>query len=82
MQIQNISKFTGHCPIFTAVIAKKNIKQTDKFIAYNLRKFLERDHDKAKIFPTRKKKSYQNQSILQKNIGEQTLIKYTYRRTV
>ena len=29
---------------------KKNIKQTDKFTTFVLRKFLERDHHKAEIF--------------------------------
>ena len=45
-----------------------------------LRKFLERDHHEAEIFPTKKK--YESGSILRKNIGEQTLKIYVYRQTV
>ena len=60
MYFKNIPKFPGHCPIFTEVIAKKNIKQTDKFrTTMKLRSF--------------QQKNYQNRSILRKNIREQTL---------
>ena len=48
-------KVHGHCPIFTEVIAKKNIKQTDKFTICWLRKFLEQILHEVEIFPTKKK---------------------------
>ena len=56
MEFKNIPKFPGYCPIFTEVIVKKNIKQTDKFTTRRLRKFLERDHHEADIIPIEKKK--------------------------
>ena len=71
MQFKNIPKFLGHRPIFTEVIAKKNTKQTDKFTKRGLRNSLEWNHHKTEIFPT--SKNYQNKSIRQKSIGEQTL---------
>ena len=46
-----------------------------------LRKFFERDHHKAEIFPKTAKKKNQNRNIPRKNIGYQTL-KNVYRRTV
>ena len=52
MSFKNIPKFLGHWPNFTEVITKKNIKQTDKFTKCRLRKFLERNHHEAQIFPT------------------------------
>ena len=63
MQFKNIPKFPDHCPIFMEVIAKKNIKQTDKFTTCESKKFLERDNQKLKFFQE-KNKSYQNWSIL------------------
>ena len=63
--VQKIPRFPGNCPIFTDVIAKKNIKETDQFTTCELRKFLERDHDEAEIFPL---KNYQNLRILRGNI--------------
>ena len=53
------------------VIAKKNIKLTDKFTACGLRKFLERDYHEAEI--NQQKKNYLNRIIFRKDIGEQTL---------
>ena len=56
MQFKNIPKFPDHCPIFMEVIAKKNIKQTDKFTTCESKKFLERDNHEAEIFPRKKQK--------------------------
>ena len=52
LKFKNTPKFPVHCPTFTEVIPKKNIKRTDKFTMCGLRKFLERDHHKAEIVPT------------------------------
>ena len=59
-------------------------RHIDKFTISGLRKFLERNHHEAEIFPTTttKKKKYQNRSVLRKNIGEQTLKIYIHRQTV
>ena len=55
--------FPGHCPIFTEVIAKKNIKQTYRQIYYlQIKKIFERDRHEFEIVPTEKKK-YKNRSI-------------------
>ena len=47
MYFENMPKFSGHRPTFAKVTAKKNVRQTDKFIIRRLRKFLERDHHEA-----------------------------------
>ena len=46
-----------------------------------IRKFLEQDHPKTKVFPTTTTKKNQNLNILQKNIDEKTLKIYAYKRT-
>ena len=52
MQLKNVPKFSCHCPIFTEVTAKKNIKHTDKFITCGLRISLERYLHETEISPT------------------------------
>ena len=69
LYFKNIPKLSGHCPIFAGVIAKENIKKTDRCTTCALRKFLQRNHHEAEIFLT-KKKSYLNRSIFKINIGE------------
>ena len=54
-------------------------RHTGKLTSCGLRKFLKRGHHEAHIFPIKKN---QNRSILQKNIGEQSLKrKEKHRRT-
>ena len=56
MQFKIIPKFPEQGCIFTEVIVKKNIKQTDRQIYHvRIRKFLERDDHEAEINPTKKK---------------------------
>ena len=56
MYFKNIPKFPGHCPIFTEVLAKKNIKQTDGQIYHvQTTKIFECDHHEDEIVPTKKK---------------------------
>ena len=77
MQLKNIPKFSDHFPIFVEVIAKKNIKQTDKFTTCGLRKSLEWDHCETKIFQANKKK-IKIRAFFEKNIRKQTLNIYIY----
>ena len=50
LYFKNIPKLSGHCPIFAGVIAKENIKKTDRCTTCALRKFLQRNHHEAEIF--------------------------------
>ena len=64
-----MQKIPYHCPIFTEVIAKRNIKQIDSLIYHvQIKKLLERDHHEAEIF---QRKKNQNWSIIRTNMGEQ-----------
>ena len=59
--------------LFLRMLQSKRIlnRQTDKFTACGLRKFLELDHHETHLLII--KKYYKCRSILRKNIGEQTL---------
>ena len=81
MQFKNIPKFPDHCLIFTEVQPKRILnRQTYEFTKCGFRKYLEQDHHKAEIFAT--KKNLNTRSFFRKNIAEQTLKIYAYRRTV
>ena len=74
-----MTKFPGHCPIFTEVIAEKYIKQRGRQIDnMRIKNIFKTEPPWSRdLSNSSKKKSYQNRSILLKNIGEQTL-KNTY----
>ena len=82
--VQKHKKISWPLFLFTKVIAKRILSiQTDKFTTGRLRKFLEWDHHATEIFPTTKKKKYQNRSILRKKYRWTNIKKiYIYWRIV